>query len=295
MPQMINALRLMFSAAALAAAVPTPTAAPAFNSASLHKRASCTFTDASAASASKKGCATIVLDNIAVPSGTTLDLTDLTSGTSVIFEGETTWGYEEWSGPLLSISGKNIAISGKSGHTLNGGGARWWDGKGTNAGGKTKPKFFYAHDLTGRSSITGLNILNTPVQAVSIDGASGLTITDMTIDDSAGDKDSLGHNTDAFDIGSSTSVTITGANVKNQDDCLAINSGSVSSGLARSSILFLTRYRASLLLEEPVLVAMDFLLAASEAVMITMCLTLTSHLPQSRTLKMVCESRVCIH
>jgi len=108
---------------------------------------------------------------------------------------------------------------------LNGGGARWWDGKGTN-GGKTKPKFFYAHDLTGRSSITGLNILNTPVQAVSIDGASGLTITDMKIDDSAGDKDSLGHNTDAFDIGSSTGVTITGANVKNQDDCLAINSGS---------------------------------------------------------------------
>ncbi|KIN05638.1 glycoside hydrolase family 28 protein [Oidiodendron maius Zn] len=215
----------MFSAAALAAAVPTPTAAPAFNSASLHKRASCTFTDASAASASKKDCATIVLDNIAVPSGTTLDLTDLTSGTSVIFEGETTWGYEEWSGPLLSISGENIAISGKSGHTLNGGGARWWDGKGTN-GGKTKPKFFYAHDLTGRSSITGLNILNTPVQAISIDGASGLTITDMKIDDSAGDKDSLGHNTDAFDIGSSTGVTITGANVKNQDDCLAINSGS---------------------------------------------------------------------
>lgn len=38
-------------------------------------------------------------------------------------------------------------------------------------------------------------------------------------------SDALGHNTDAFDVGSSTDITITGANVKNQDDCLAINSG----------------------------------------------------------------------
>lgn len=28
------------------------------------------------------------------------------------------------------------------------------------------------------------------------------------------------YSTDAFDVGSSTSVTISGANVKNQDDCL---------------------------------------------------------------------------
>ena len=236
MPRISKALGFLLGAAALAAAVPTPTTAPEFNPAVLHKRASCTFTAASAASASKKDCATIVLDNIAVPSGVTLDLTDLTSGTAVIFEGETTWGYEEWSGPLLSISGENIAVSGNSGHTLNGGGAQWWDGEGGN-GGKTKPKFFYAHSLTGSSSITGLNILNTPVQAVSIDGASGLTITDMTIDDSAGDAGSLGHNTDAFDVGSSTGVTITGANVKNQDDCLAINSGSVSSDIPPNAVL----------------------------------------------------------
>ena len=51
---------------------------------------------------------------------------------------------------------------------LDGGGARWWDGKGSN-GGVTKPKFFYAHSLT-TSSITGLNIKNTPVQTFSIDG-----------------------------------------------------------------------------------------------------------------------------
>lgn len=64
--------------AAPAAAAPAPTAAP-----DLQKRATCTFTDAASASKPKTTCATIVLNNIAVPSGTTLDLTGLTSGTHV--------------------------------------------------------------------------------------------------------------------------------------------------------------------------------------------------------------------
>lgn len=113
---------------------------------------------------------------------------------------------------------------GANGATLNPDGARWWDSKGGN-GGKKKPKFFYAHSLTS-SSITNLKITNTPVQAVSINGVKGLTITDMTIDNSAGDKQG-GHNTDGFDIGESSDVTITGAVVLNQDDCVAVNSGTV--------------------------------------------------------------------
>lgn len=47
----------------------------------------------------------------------------------------------------------------------------------------------------------------------------------MTIDNSAGDADKLGHNTDGFDIGRSNNVIIDGAKVYNQDDCVAINSG----------------------------------------------------------------------
>ncbi len=90
-------------------------------------------------------------------------------------------------------------------------------------GGVTKPKFFYAHDLTGTSTISGLSIVNYPVQCFSINGADGLTISDVTIDNSAAGD--LGHNTDAFDVGSSTNVVISGAIVKNQDDCLAVNSG----------------------------------------------------------------------
>jgi len=126
---------------------------------------------------------------------------------------------------LLQISGTGITIKGASGAYLNGDGARWWDGEGSN-GGVTKPKFFYAHDLTD-STITDLYIENTPVQAVSIDGCDGLTITDMTINNEAGDTDDLGANTDGFDIGDSTNVVITGAEVYNQDDCVAVNSGTV--------------------------------------------------------------------
>lgn len=75
------------------------------------------------------------------------------------------------------------------------------------------------------SVIKGLNIKNTPVQCFSVDNAQNLQITDVTIDDSAGDVDNLGHNTDGFDVGQSTGVYISGATVYNQDDCLAINSG----------------------------------------------------------------------
>lgn len=182
---------------------------------------SCTFTDAASVASGKSSCSTIILKNIAVPAGTTLDLTKLNSGTQVIFQGTTSFGYKEWEGPLISVSGTDITVTGASGHVIDGNGAKWWDGKGSN-GGKTKPKMFYAHSLK-KSTIKGLNVKNTPVQFMSINSASDLNVVDVTMDNSAGD--SLGHNTDAFDVGSSTNILISGANIRNQDDCLAINSG----------------------------------------------------------------------
>ncbi|KAJ5408026.1 hypothetical protein N7509_001909 [Penicillium cosmopolitanum] len=183
---------------------------------------SCTFNSAASASASASSCSTIVLDNIAVPAGETLDLEDLQDGAKLIFSGETTFGYKEWDGPLIRVSGSNIAVSGTSNHTINGGGERWWDSEGSN-GGKTKPKFFYAHGLDD-STITGLNVKNTPIQAFSVQ-SDNIVLSNINIDNSDGD-DNGGHNTDAFDVGESNGVTIRGATVKNQDDCLAINSGS---------------------------------------------------------------------
>jgi polygalacturonase len=77
------ALGALSSVLAAPAAVPAPHPTPA---AQLNKRASCTFsgsTGASLVSKSKASCATIVISAVAVPSGVTLDLTDLTSGTHV--------------------------------------------------------------------------------------------------------------------------------------------------------------------------------------------------------------------
>lgn len=211
----------------LAAAMPapSPTVAAVVDNTIEQRATACTFTAAAAAIASKKACSSIVLKDITVPAGTTLDLTGLTAGTSVVFSGTTSFGYKEWEGPMISIAGTSISVSGASGHVIDGNGAKWWDGEGSN-GGKTKPKFFYAHKMID-STITGLNIKNHPVQCFSINGADNLVIDSVTIDNSAGDTDALGHNTDAYDVGDSSNIVISNTVVKNQDDCLAVNSGTV--------------------------------------------------------------------
>ncbi|KAA8912990.1 endopolygalacturonase [Sphaerosporella brunnea] len=183
----------------------------------------CTVTSFSALSSAKSKCTTITIGDMAVPAGKTLDLTNLATGTQVIFTGQVTFGYKEWSGPLISVSGTQISVTGAPGNLLNGCGDMWWDGLGGN-GGKTKPKFFFAHKMIN-SCITGLNIKNTPVQCFSINRSDTLTIDSVTIDNSDGDVTNGGHNTDAFDVGSSTNIIINKATVYNQDDCLAINSG----------------------------------------------------------------------
>lgn len=97
------------------------------------------------AKSKKASCSTIVLSSLTVPGGVTLDLETLNDGTTVIFEGTTTWEFSEWDGPLFSVSGNNITVKGAPGSVLDGQGALWWDGQG-NGGGKTKPKFFKANN-----------------------------------------------------------------------------------------------------------------------------------------------------
>jgi polygalacturonase len=125
----ITLTTLLLSAGALVSAAPS----------SLDTRASCTFSDANQALKNKGSCTNIVIKDMKVPAGVPLDLTGLKSGTTVTFQGTTTFGYKEWDGPLISVSGSNIKVVGASGHLIDGNGAKWWDGKGTN-GGKKKPK-----------------------------------------------------------------------------------------------------------------------------------------------------------
>jgi polygalacturonase len=62
------------------------------------------------------------------------------TGTTITFSGTTTFAYKEWSGPLISVAGTNIKVTGTG--TLDGLGAQYWDGEGSN-GGKSMPFIFH--------------------------------------------------------------------------------------------------------------------------------------------------------
>lgn len=110
---------------------PAPTRAPSTHEVerALEARAaSCKFSGSlgySSAIAAKSSCSTIILDALTVPAGVTLDMTDLPDDTVVIFQGETTFGYKEWEGPLFAVSGTGIKVAGEAsgGSILNGNGA----------------------------------------------------------------------------------------------------------------------------------------------------------------------------
>ncbi|KAH6643445.1 glycoside hydrolase [Truncatella angustata] len=203
---------------------PAPTPGPSLEDAVVKRANSCTFSGSngySSASISKTACSTIVLSALTVPGGKTLNLEGLRDDTTVIFQGNTTFGYSEWSGSLFSVSGNNITVRGDPGSALDGQGALYWDGKG-GSGGVTKPKFFKANHLND-SLLDSITIRNAPRNSFSLNYVNNLIVKDITVDDSTGD--SLGKNTDAFNINNADGVLITGAKVWNQDDCVAINSG----------------------------------------------------------------------
>lgn len=119
-------------------------------------------------------------------------------------------------------------MKGAPGSVLDGQGALWWDELGSN-GGKTKPKFFKANNLSD-SVLDSIHILNAPRNSYSINYVSNLLVTGVVINNTAGDElgsdgGTLGHNTDAFDINNCDGVLIRDVSVWNQDDCVAVNSG----------------------------------------------------------------------
>jgi len=167
-----------------------------------------------------------------VPSATTLNLSKLKAGTTVTFEGKTTFAFTDWDSDLIDIGGEDITIQGAAGHIIDGNGQAWWDGQGSN-GGVTKPDHFITLKSTGTSLLQNLHIQNWPVHCFDITGSSGTTITGLTLDNSAGNAPNAAsgglpaaHNSDGFDVSSSNNMIITSTTVINQDDCVAVTSGS---------------------------------------------------------------------
>ncbi|KAJ1551958.1 hypothetical protein HK405_013256 [Cladochytrium tenue] len=215
MPLLAQAL---LAAAAVAGAravlaAPTPTSSSA----------ACTVTAASGFASCASSANIVIQGPFTVPAETTVDLSGLSSGASVTVSGTVTWAKSTGltkDDYLFTLGGAGVTFDGSAG-VFDGNGQDYWDGEGSN-GGVPKPKFFKVK-TTANSVITGLTILNSPVHVFSISG-SNTTLDGITVDDSAGD-DGGGHNTDAFDV-SASNIIIKNSVVHNQDDCLAVNSGS---------------------------------------------------------------------
>lgn len=188
---------LLSAIGVLGTPAPVVTPAPRLEDAVAPRAGACTFSGSlgySSASVSKASCSTIVLSSLQVPGGKTLNLEKLKDGTTVIFEGTTTFGYAEWEGSLFSVSGNKITVKGDQGSVLDGQGALYWDGMG-GSGGVTKPKFFKANHLND-STLEGITIKNAPKNSFSLNYVYNLTVKDITVDDR--DGEALGKNTDAF-------------------------------------------------------------------------------------------------
>lgn len=93
----------------------------------------------------------------------------------------------------------------------------------------------------GSGTFEDVTVLNSPAQAISVGTTATTIITGVTVDNcepdrskllaqsnirvsAAGNAGGLGANTDGFDI-SASDVTVSKCTVNNQDDCVAINSG----------------------------------------------------------------------
>ncbi|GAA5863360.1 hypothetical protein JCM8547_006958 [Rhodosporidiobolus lusitaniae] len=186
------------------------------SSSPLKKRDSCTISSLDDVDEAVK-CSEINIESFEVPAGETFDL-DLEDGTTVNVLGDITFGTSHWEGPLVQVEGTDITFNG-NGYKWDGQGSYYWDGEGGN-GGVTKPKFF---KVKFSGTMTDVYLLNQPVQGFSISNPAALTMSGITVDCSDGDEDDLGHNTDAFDVSSSESLTIKDSTINNQDDCIAVN------------------------------------------------------------------------
>nr|ASM94209.1 endopolygalacturonase [Evansstolkia leycettana] len=193
----------------------------------------CVATEYSQVVPTLAACTNVVLRDIAVPSNSALDLTSAKDNSVITFEGTTTFGFTNSSSfnPIL-LSGNNITITGAPGSVIDGNGQLYWDGLGSNGGVPKPDHFVYIKKLNKGSVIENLHIRNWPVHCFSINSCSDLTIRNLFLDNSAGNAPNnrsnglaAAHNSDGFDISTSTNVVVKDTTVINQDDCVAVTSG----------------------------------------------------------------------
>lgn len=190
----------------------------------------CTVTDIADVSASAKACSNILLSGMTIPASSTLSVTVPTSG-ALLFAGTMTVEYTpDTSYTPIVLKGSYAKVVGLEGAVIDGLGAHYWDGEGSN-GGTDKPDHFIKLSDMVRSSFSDIKIQNWPTHLFEITGCTDIEMYNLILDNSAGndldsDGDALGHNTDAFDVSTTDGLYVHDATVYNQDDCVAVNSGS---------------------------------------------------------------------
>ncbi|KAF9056768.1 endopolygalacturonase 2 precursor [Rhodocollybia butyracea] len=214
----MSLLALTTLACVLSGALASPTQA------STAKRATCTV-DSVATASDLTDCTSVVITAFSVPSGNTLEI-KAASGASVTMSGSVTFDQTTTEGPLFTLDTDDVSFNG-NGFSFKGNGPLYWDGQGTD-GGSFKPHPFVK--FQGSGTFTNFIIKDSPAQAISVGTTATSSFTDVLVDNSDGnalgsDGDPIGANTDGFDV-SASDVTISGSTVLNQDDCIAINSGS---------------------------------------------------------------------
>ncbi|KAI4718793.1 glycoside hydrolase [Aureobasidium sp. EXF-10727] len=192
----------------------------------------CHVTSYSGVAAAVSSCTNIVLDGIAVPGNTTLDLTKLQAGSTVTFAGKTTFAYADANYDMIKVAGTDVTITAEKGAIIDGNGQAWWDGLGSN-GGVAKPNHFITvNKAIGKSVVKNLVIQNYPVHCFSISGSDGLVVENILLNNTAGEAPNsrsnglaAAHNTDGFDISGTNGMVLRDSTVLNQDDCVAVTSG----------------------------------------------------------------------
>ncbi|KAG1896727.1 pectin lyase fold/virulence factor [Suillus fuscotomentosus] len=155
----------------------------------------------------------------------------LLDGTTVNVLGEIQFGNLSWAGPLFRVIGNDVTFNGNN-QRWDGGGPFYWDGQGA---GITTPHPMMQISISG--TLNNVYVVNSPSSAFAITNPGPLTISGATVDDLQGNypnsrsgNATAAHNTDGFDVSGSDILIqhlhLRGfSTVLNQDDCLAINSG----------------------------------------------------------------------
>lgn len=114
--------------------------APSSSSSKTATAIPCTCTAYSQIAPAVAACTKIVLQDISVPTNSSINLASLKAGSVVTFAGTTSFAFTNSSKfDPITVGGAGVTIQGAPGSVLDGNGQLYWDGLGSNGG---VPKYF---------------------------------------------------------------------------------------------------------------------------------------------------------